>query len=114
MLAFRSHACRSAVRRHAITLIGILAVLLVVFTVVDAQPAAQIAMFGALVAASLVTFGAPVDPGAVAPQSTCGGPADGRRLRGSFRRQEHPDTPGRPMPRAPGPVWRPDRWLDSC
>ncbi|OZF41476.1 hypothetical protein CH294_00415 [Rhodococcus sp. 14-2483-1-1] len=114
MLGFRSHACRLAVRRHAITLVGILSVLLVVFTVVDAQPAAQIAMFGALVAASLLTFGAPVDPGVVAPRSTCAGAADGRRLRGSFRRQEHPDTPGRPMPRAPGSVFRPDRWLVFC
>ncbi|MGB3770858.1 MAG: DUF6412 domain-containing protein [Rhodococcus sp. (in: high G+C Gram-positive bacteria)] len=27
---------------------------------------------------------------------------DEQRLRGSFRRQSHPDTAGRPMPRAPG------------
>ncbi|MCZ4521123.1 DUF6412 domain-containing protein [Rhodococcus ruber] len=100
--------------RAVVTVLGIIAVLLVVFTVVDAQPAAQIAMFGALVAASLLHFGAPVDPGAVAPRSTWAEAADGRRLRGSFRRQEHPDTPGRPMPRAPGSVSRPDRWLVFC
>ncbi|MDV6263322.1 DUF6412 domain-containing protein [Rhodococcoides yunnanense] len=105
---------RARTRRSVVTVLGIIAVLLVVFTVVDAQPAAQIAMFGALVAASLLTLGAPVDPGAVAPPSTCAGAADGRRLRGSFRRQEHPDTPGRPMPRAPGSVFRPDRWLVFC
>lgn len=33
-----------------------------------------------------------------------GPPADERRLRGSFRRQTHPATAGRPMPRAPGPL----------
>ncbi len=35
-------------------------------------------------------------------ESANGPPADERRLRGSFRRQSHPATPGRPMPRAPG------------
>lgn len=30
--------------------------------------------------------------------------AEERRLRGGFRRQHRPDTPGRPMPRAPGSV----------
>jgi len=29
---------------------------------------------------------------------------DEQRLRGAFRRQSQPDTPGRPRPRAPGPV----------
>lgn len=114
MLVSGSHACRLDIRRHATTLVGVIAVLLVVLTVVDAQPAAQIAMFGALVAASLLTFGAPIDLGAVAPQSTSAAVADGRRRRGSFRRQEHPDTPGRPMPRAPGSVLRPDGWLVIC
>lgn len=34
---------------------------------------------------------------------TSHGPApDERRLRGSFRRNRRPDTPGRPRPRAPG------------
>lgn len=28
--------------------------------------------------------------------------AEGRHLRGSFRRQHRPDAPGRPQPRAPG------------
>ena len=114
MLESRSHACRLDFRRHALTFVGVLAVLLVVVTIVDTQPAAQIAMFGALVAASLLTFGVPADLGAVAPQSTSADVEDGRRLRGSFRRQEHPHTPGRPMPRAPGSVLRPDRWLVSC
>ncbi|WP_179275978.1 DUF6412 domain-containing protein [Rhodococcus sp. 06-235-1A] len=94
-----------------VTVLGIIAVLLVVFTVVDAQPAAQIAMFGALVAASLVVLGAPSDLAVIAPLSPCAAGADGRRLRGSFRRQQQPDAPGRPMPRAPGPVRGPDRWL---
>lgn len=106
--------CRSAVRRHAVMLLGILAVLVVVFTVVDAQPAAQIAMFGALVAASLIALGATVDVISIVPHSVSAVGADGRRLRGSYRRQERPDTPGRPMPRAPGSVFRPDRWLGSC
>ncbi|WP_415974160.1 DUF6412 domain-containing protein [Rhodococcus sp. 077-4] len=106
-----SRSLHVAVRRHAGILFGVLAVLLVVFTVVDAQPAAQIAMFGALVAASLVALGAPVDLAAVAPMSSCATGADGRRLRGSFRRQQQPDAPGRPMPRAPGSVRGPDRWL---
>lgn len=104
----------SRLGRSVVTVLGIIAVLLVVFTVVDAQPAAQIAMFGALVAASLLNLGGPVDPGAVTIRSTCVGAADGRRLRGSFRRQEHPDTPGRPMPRAPGSAVRPDQWLVFC
>jgi hypothetical protein len=90
-----------AIRRYAGTLVGVLAVLLVVFTVVDAQPAAQIAMFGALVAASLVVLGAPSDLAVIAPLSSDSAGADGRRLRGSFRRQQQPDAPGRPMPRAP-------------
>lgn len=112
MLESRSHACRLTFRRHATTFLGVVAVLLVVFTVVDTQPAAQIAMFGALLAASLLTLGATVDPAAITPLPTCTGDTDDRRRRGSFRRQEHPDTPGRPMPRAPGPVSGPDRWLE--
>lgn len=39
-------------------------------------------------------------PALTAPSN--GPPAEERRLRGSFRRQTHPDTAGRPMPRAPG------------
>ncbi|MEK8072298.1 DUF6412 domain-containing protein [Rhodococcoides navarretei] len=105
-----SRTLHLAIRRYAGTLVGVLAVLLVVFAVVDAQPAAQIAMFGALVAASLVVLGAPSDLAVIAPLS-CAAGADGRRLRGSFRRQQQPDAPGRPMPRAPGPVRGPDRWL---
>nr|WP_314142464.1 DUF6412 domain-containing protein [uncultured Rhodococcus sp.] len=106
-----SRTLHLAIRRYAGTLVGVLAVLLVVFAVVDAQPAAQIAMFGALVAASLVVLGAPSDLAVIAPLSSCAAGADGRRLRGSFRRQQQPDAPGRPMPRAPGPVRGPDRWL---
>ncbi|MFI8567890.1 DUF6412 domain-containing protein [Rhodococcus sp. NPDC078407] len=106
-----SRTLHLAIRRYAGTLVGVLAVLLVVFTVVDAQPAAQIAMFGALVAASLLTLGATVDPAATASLGPTADDTDDRRLRGSFRRQEHPDTPGRPMPRAPGSVFGPDRWL---
>ncbi|MBY6684005.1 hypothetical protein HQ305_06710 [Rhodococcus sp. BP-149] len=42
-------------------------------------------------------------PGPLIDVASAGGPpADERRLRGSFRRQSHPATPGRPMPRAPG------------
>lgn len=34
-----------------------------------------------------------------------GPPSEEQRLRGAFRRQSAPDTPGRPrLPRAPGPV----------
>lgn len=106
-----SRPVHMAIRRYAGTLVGVLAVLLVVFAVVDAQPAAQIAMFGALVAASLVVLGTPSDLALIAPLSSCAAGADGRRLRGSFRRQQQPDSPGRPMPRAPGPVRGPDRWL---
>ncbi|MGB2721642.1 MAG: DUF6412 domain-containing protein [Rhodococcus sp. (in: high G+C Gram-positive bacteria)] len=103
---------RSSTHRSLATALGVVAVLLVVFAVVDAQPAAQIAMFGALVAASLVVLGAPSDLAVIAPLSSCAAGADGRRLRGSFRRQQQPDAPGRPMPRAPGPVCGPDRWLE--
>ncbi|MFD4366408.1 DUF6412 domain-containing protein [Rhodococcus sp. NPDC058521] len=40
---------------------------------------------------------------ATAPMQASHGPEpDERRLRGSFRRSCHPDTPGRPRPRAPG------------
>lgn len=35
---------------------------------------------------------------------TTRGPTDEeQRLRGAFRRHSHPDTPGRPRPRSPGP-----------
>ncbi|CCQ17205.1 putative membrane protein [Rhodococcus sp. AW25M09] len=105
---------RFRMHRAVVTALGVLAVLLVVFTVVDAQPAAQIAMFGALVAASLIALDATVDVIVIVPHSVSAVGADGRRLRGSYRRQEHPATPGRPMPRAPGSAWRPDRWLVSC
>ncbi|WP_206491975.1 DUF6412 domain-containing protein [Rhodococcus sp. KRD162] len=91
-----------SIRRYAGTLFGVLAVLLVVVTAVDAQPAAQIAMFGALLAASLLVLGAPSDLAVIALLPSCAAGADGRRLRGSFRRQQQPDAPGRPMPRAPG------------
>ncbi|WP_245649855.1 DUF6412 domain-containing protein [Nocardia shimofusensis] len=39
-----------------------------------------------------------------APTTTAGGPpSEEKRLRGAFRRQSFPDTPGRPRrPRAPG------------
>ncbi|MFF3229070.1 DUF6412 domain-containing protein [Nocardia suismassiliense] len=35
-------------------------------------------------------------------RTTRGPTADERRLHGSFRRHSHPDTAGRPRPRAPG------------
>ncbi|WP_245671673.1 DUF6412 domain-containing protein [Nocardia amamiensis] len=37
-------------------------------------------------------------------QSATGPQRDEQRLRGAFRRQSAPDTPGRPRPRAPGRV----------
>ncbi|WP_229568892.1 DUF6412 domain-containing protein [Rhodococcus sp. RDE2] len=38
-------------------------------------------------------------------EATTGPPVEEQRLRGSFRRQSAPDTPGRPrQPRAPGQV----------
>ncbi|MEU4316398.1 DUF6412 domain-containing protein [Nocardia sp. NPDC024068] len=37
--------------------------------------------------------------------ASAGPPREEKRLRGAFRRQSAPDTPGRPrLPRAPGPV----------
>lgn len=98
-------------RAAVVTLVGVAAVLLVVFTVVDAQPAAQIAMFGALVAAALLVTGASADVLVVVPPASTTAGSDGGRLRGAYRRQEQPDAPGRPMPRAPGSVHGPDRWL---
>lgn len=38
----------------------------------------------------------------ICTQSSHGPAPDERRLRGSFRRNRRPDTPGRPRPRAPG------------
>ena len=35
-------------------------------------------------------------------RTTRGPTSDEQRLHGAFRRQSHPDTPGRPRPRAPG------------
>lgn len=36
-------------------------------------------------------------------RTTRGPTSEEKRLRGAFRRHSHPDTPGRPLPRAPGP-----------
>jgi Family of unknown function (DUF6412) len=36
-------------------------------------------------------------------RTTRGPTAEEQRLRGAFRRHSHPDTPGRPRSRAPGP-----------
>ncbi len=36
-------------------------------------------------------------------RTTRGPTSEEKRLRGAFRRHSHPDTPGRPRPRAPGP-----------
>lgn len=103
--------CAGSVRRRSVTLVGLCAVLLVVIGVVDAPPVAQIAMFGALVAAALVALGESGGRTGTPRLSPSPSQIDGRRLRGAFRRQEQPDTPGRPMPRAPGAVHGPDRWL---
>ncbi|WP_127945980.1 DUF6412 domain-containing protein [Rhodococcus spongiicola] len=35
-------------------------------------------------------------------RTTRGPTSEEQRLRGAFRRHSHPDTPGRPQPRAPG------------
>jgi hypothetical protein len=37
-------------------------------------------------------------------RTTRGPTREEQRLRGAFRRHSHPDTPGRPRPRAPGPL----------
>jgi hypothetical protein len=67
---------------------------------VEVAVAVAIALSLALLAA---TFLRP-DLLAVPLVAGSGPPADERRLRGSFRRQTHPATPGRPMSRAPGPL----------
>lgn len=67
---------------------------------VEVAVAVAVALSTALLAAAFLRpdlLAAPIVAGS-------GPPADESRLRGSFRRQTHPATPGRPMPRAPGPL----------
>lgn len=82
---------------------GVVAVLLLL--VVDDQAGIHAALAGIAVAA-LVALGALAST-AVHTVDRLGPPvpAEERRLRGGFRRQHRPDSPGRPMPRAPGPVF---------
>lgn len=54
--------------------------------------------------AALVLLGRADDPTCGQCRTARGPTAEERRLRGSFRRHSHPDTAGRPRPRAPGPV----------
>ncbi|MBY6538772.1 hypothetical protein HQ325_08825 [Rhodococcus sp. BP-349] len=65
---------------------------------VEVAVAVTLAVSAVLLAAAVLR----PDLAVMRPATGSGPPADERRLRGSFRRQTHPATPGRPMPRAPG------------
>jgi Family of unknown function (DUF6412) len=84
---------------------AVFAAAILVLTVADQNPGTHAALLGILIAA-VVAIGALHASGAASlrASSACPEPAD-RRLRGRFRRQHRPDTPGRPMPRAPGSVF---------
>ncbi|MGA9870713.1 MAG: DUF6412 domain-containing protein [Rhodococcus sp. (in: high G+C Gram-positive bacteria)] len=86
------------------TLAAALATTAMLLLVVVDQPGADMAIVG-LVFAVLVAWGA-AHAGALV--RICSQrpppPHEDRRLRGGYRRQHRPDTPGRPMPRAPGSV----------
>lgn len=76
----------------------------VVFLALGPGPTTQYALLG-LALLVLATLGALHAAGSprVDTHHSCP-PAEDRRLRGNFRRQHRPDSPGRPMPRAPGTV----------
>lgn len=78
------------------------ALALLLLVVVDDQSGLHVALMGIAVAA-LVAVGA-CESAVILPRNDVRGhrPAEERRLRGDFRRQHRPDSPGRPMPRAPG------------
>lgn len=85
-------------------LAAFVAVALLLLIAVDDQHGMQAAVIGIAVAA-LVAIGMLGSSAiAVFGSSLPHPPAEERRLRGGFRRQHRPDSPGRPMPRAPGPV----------
>lgn len=62
--------------------------------------AVAVAVMALAVLSCALVLGRAALPSAVA--SSTGPVADTRCLRGAFRRQTSPDTPGRPRPRAPG------------
>ncbi|MDJ0396538.1 DUF6412 domain-containing protein [Rhodococcus sp. G-MC3] len=83
---------------------ALIAVAVFFLVAVGPGPSAHEALLG-LVVIAVATLGV-VIAAAVAPADDRGRnpPAEETRLRGKFRRQHRPDSPGRPMPRAPGPV----------
>ena len=82
-----------------------LATALLLVTIVSPTPASGVGVTGALAVAALVAVlvSAAVRYGSSSTLTVSPGvPArDERCRRGAFRRQTHPRTPGRPLPRAP-------------
>ncbi|MGB2949151.1 MAG: DUF6412 domain-containing protein [Rhodococcus sp. (in: high G+C Gram-positive bacteria)] len=92
-------------RRSISTVLSIVATVALMFLlVVDHEPGGQTSLV-ALALAALVALAVlhSASASCVGPRASRA-PAEDTRLRGSFRRQHRPDTPGRPMPRAPGPA----------
>lgn len=78
---------------------------LLILLAVDHQFGSHAAVFGLVVVAVLTLGSVGVAAAASDPEvHRCRPTAGEHRLRGAFRRQRRPDEPGRPMPRAPGPV----------
>nr|WP_296779878.1 DUF6412 domain-containing protein [Rhodococcus sp. (in: high G+C Gram-positive bacteria)] len=101
-LLSRIHALSRSVRMSFV--VAVLAAASVLFVVLGPGPTAQYALLG-LALLALASLGA-LHAAGIARVDTHhpGPPAEDRRLRGNFRRQHRPDSPGRPMPRAPGAV----------